>query len=247
MSDVTLPRSNSNNGTATPATTGSITAVAGNLLIVVITALGTSPTVATPTSAGTWTQIQNVTGSTVTTAVFMQANNAGGAINPSSVLGGTVTGWVAAIFEFTQTGANCGLQGSANRSANSATVTDVFSNQAGATIPQLLFIYAIGRATDVFTPAFTGLGPGGTSGWSASVQPQVGVQGISQDFYWGTNLSQGPGAWPTAPGTLATSTIWKSAGAWFNDTATPVGNVNDNVNGNQGSFVGPYYQGMIGG
>src|SRR4030095_2850996 len=123
MADVTLAQSASNNGNATPATTSSITAVAGNLLLVLITAIGTNPTVATPTGGGTWTEVQKLTGSTVTTALYMQANGAGGATNPSSVLGGTITGWVAAIYEFSATGANCALQGSANRSLTQVAVT----------------------------------------------------------------------------------------------------------------------------
>jgi hypothetical protein len=247
MVDVTQPRSSANNGVATPATTGSITAVVTDLMIVSITAIGTNPTIATPTGGGTWAPIQNQSGSVVSSAVFW-AQATGGATNPSAVLGGTVTGWVATICEFTQTGANCALQGSAGRSLTQAAVTDIFNGQIGATIPQLLFIMTIGRATNVFTPAFTGLGPSGTSGWSPSVLPQVGVQGISQDFYWGTNLSQGGfQPWPSAPGTLASSAVWKVCGAWFNDTATPVGNVNDTISGNVGGFIGPYYQGMIGG
>lgn len=246
MVDVTLPRSNSNNGTATPATTGSITAVAGNLLIVIITAQGTSPTIATPTGGGTWTQIQNVTGSAVTSAMFMQANGAGGATNPSSVLGGTIAGWIACIYEFTATGNNCALQSSTSRSQTSAAVSDIFDAQTNQTIPGLLFVYSIGRATNVFTPAFTGLGPSGTSGWSASVQPQVGVQGISQDFYWGSNLAQGPGSWPTAAGTLASSAVWKVIAAWFNTTASH-DLVGTTTSGSRGQFRGPFFSGMTGG
>jgi hypothetical protein len=243
MPDVTLANSNSNNGTTSPATTGSITAGAKNLLIAVYTVLGISPTIGTPTN---WTQVQNLAGSTVSHAMFMLANGAGGATNPSSTLGGTVTGWVAAILEFPQTGANCGLQGSANRSLTQAAVTDIFNGQPVQTIPNLLFLMSIGRATNVFTPNFTGLGPSGTSGWSASVQPQVGVQGLSQDVYWGSNLAQGVGPWPTAPGTLASSAVWKVVGAWFNTTASQpsIGAV---VSGNAGLYIPNQFQGMIGG
>jgi hypothetical protein len=245
MADVTLVQSASNNGTVTPATTSSITATAGNLLVAVYTLLGTSPTISTPTGGGTWQLAENVAGSTVTTAMFYLPNNAGGGVNASAALGGTVTGWVACILEFSQTGANCARQFSRQASSTSTAVSDVFAPQKVQTIPSLLFVYAIGRATNVFTPAFTGLGPSGTSGWSASIQPQVGIQGISQDVYWGSNLAQGVGPWPTAPGTLATSATWKAIGAWFNTTATQPSQGTP-VGGAIGTYQGSY-QGTIGG
>lgn len=243
MADVTLAQSASNNGTATPATPSSITATAGNLLVLGITAIGTNPTIATP--AG-WTLAENVGGTAVTAALFYRPNNAGGAFNPSSTLGGTITGWVAAILEFSQTGANCQKQFSRQLSATSATVTDMFASQGNQMIPGLLFVYIIGRATNVFTPAFTGLGPSNTSGWSSSVQPQVGVQGISQDMYWGSNLGQGGfSPYPSVPGTLASSATFKAAVAWFNTTATqPFQNAN--IGGSEGSYQGSY-QGTVGG
>lgn len=246
MTDVSLPRSSANNGAATPATTGSITAVVGDLLICCITVIGTNPTIATPTGGGTWQVLQNQSGSVVTMGTFFLPNSAGGATNPSAVLGGTVTGWVATIYEFTQTGSNCTNQGNAGRSLTQAAVTDIFNGQIGQTIPQLLFIMTIGRAsTNAFTPAFTGLGPSNTSGWSASVLPQ-NAQGCQQDFYWGTNLAQGVGAWPTAPGTLGSSAVWKVAGAWFNTLGSNP-SFGDNVSGSSGIYVPAQYQGMIGG
>lgn len=244
MVDVALVQSASNNGTTSPATPSSITATAGNLLILAITARGTSPTVGTPTN---WTVVRAVNGSTVSLGLFMLANNAGGAFNPSSTLGGTVAGWTAAILEFNQCGSNCGLQGSAIlQPAANTVVTDIFASQVGQMQPQLLFVYMIGRATNVFTPNFGGLGPSGTSGWSSSIQAQVGVQGISQDVYWGTNLAIGAGPWPTAPGTLASSAVYKAASAWFN-TIGSNSSIGSPIGGTSGIYVPPQYQGMTGG
>lgn len=253
MADVTNPRSSSNNGTVTPATPGSITAVAGNLLVVVIAVLGTSPTIATPTSTGTWTQIQKTQGATLSFAVYMQANNAGGAINPSSVLAGTVTGWVAAIFEFTATGANCGLQNSAMQTSAVAQLTNIFASQIGQMNPELLFFYAVARATATITAQNTGLAPinqqgvitGGPS-WSASVQPQAGVQGLSLDTYWGTNLAQGVGPYPSASGLLSGAVASVAIAAWFNATITPP-SIGSPIGGTQGLYVPPFYQGIVGG
>lgn len=243
MADVTLPRSNSNNGTATPATPGSITAVAGDLLIVVIIAVGTSPTIGTPTSAGTWTTVQLTNGATISAAMFMQANNAGGAINPSSVLGGTVTGWLAAIFEFTQTGPNCGLQGSAKSNIGVTQLVNIFPT-TGNTLPNELFIYSVSSGQAALTPQNSFNSP--LSVWSASVQPQVNVQGLTMDFFWASGLGQGVGQYPVATGLLASAVSSRAIAAWFNTTATQPSN-NDNVGGNAGVYVPQQYAGMIGG
>jgi hypothetical protein len=248
MPDVTLVQSASNNGTTTPATTSSITATAGNLLVVVIAALGTSPTIATPTGGGTWTQVQKAAGSSLSFAMYMQVNGAGGATNPSAVLGGTVTGWVAGIFEFTQTGANCGLQGSNQNALSVAQLTNIFSNvPAGQSFPNLLFVYSVARTTATITPANSGLtGQNSGTTWSTTVQPQAGVQGISLDTYWGSNLAVGPGAWPTAAGLLSGAVASVAIGAYFNTTASQPF-IGDNVGGYSGRYVPNQFQGMIGG
>jgi len=250
MADVTLRSSASNNGTTSPATPSSITAQAGNLLIATYALIGTSPTVGAP--AGGWTNIQAVSGASVTLSVFMLPNNTGGAFNPSSTLGGTVTGWIASIYEFSQTGANCQLQGSAQASAATQQLTNIFSGQ-GQMIPNLLFIYTVARATASIIAQNTGLtfvrpdglAPG-ASGWSGSIQGANGVQGLSYDFFWGSNLAQGTGPFPSASGFISVAEVWKQVGAWFNTTATQP-SVSDNIGGNSGIYVPPFYQGMIGG
>src|SRR5450755_1336753 len=92
-----------NAATAGPALPGSLTTATGNLLILVIAVVGSStPTIGTP--AG-WTLIETrAFGTTFTVATFAFANNPGGATNPSSTLGGTVTGWIAEMFEFSGVG-----------------------------------------------------------------------------------------------------------------------------------------------
>lgn len=254
MADATNPRNSSNNGTATPATPGSITAVAGNLLVVVIAALGTSPTIATPTSAGTWTQIQKTSGATLSFAMYMQASNAGGAINPSSILGGTVTGWIAEIFEFTATGANCGLQGSNQAAQSTAQLLNIFAGLSQMN-PDLLFCYAVARATATQVIQNSGLAPINQQGiivgsapttWTTSQLPQAGVQGLSLDFFWGTNLAQGVGPYPVGQGLLSSGVASVQIAAWFNAALAPA-QVPGNIGGSEGIYVPPFYQGMVGG
>jgi hypothetical protein len=252
--DVTNSQGNKNSGTVTPATPGSITAAAGDLLVVVIAALGTSPTIATPTSAGTWVQIQKTQGATLSFAMYMQTNNAGGAINPSSVLGGTVTGWVASILEFTATGANCGLQGSVQTAQSTAQLVNIFAG-LGQMNPELLFCYAVARATATQIIQNTGLAPINQQGmlvgsppstWVQSQFPEAGVQGLSLDFFWGTNLAQGIGPYPVGQGILSSAVASVQIAAWFNAVINPPGNP-ANVYGSEGSYFGPFYSGMTGG
>lgn len=240
MADVSLPRSNSNNGTATPASPGSITAVAGDALFIVIAALGTSPTIAAPSGFST---IEIVNGATLSCGLFKQLNTGGGAINPNAVLGGTVTGWVAIIVEFTQTGANCGIQGSNHLASSVAQLTNLFPT-TGQTLSNELFIYAVARATATLTPQNSFNSP--LAVWSASVQPQAGVQGLSLDFFWASGLGQGVGQYPQASGLLSAAVASVAVGAWVNTTASQPSN-NDNVNGQAGLYVPQQYAGMIGG
>ncbi len=116
MADVTQPHNIAANGTATPATATIASVATSSLLICIIAAIGTSPTIATPTG-NSWVQIQKTNGSTVSFAMYMLANAASGNHVPSAVLGGTVTGWLLCCYEFTQTGVNCGLQGSSQQTS----------------------------------------------------------------------------------------------------------------------------------
>lgn len=243
MPDLALAHSNSNSGTATPATPGSITATAGNLLLCLIGAIGTSPTIATPTSAGTWTVVQNQGGAVLVFSLFMQANTAGGAINPSSVLGGTVTGWLAVILEFSQAGANCSAQGSNQQNLGVAQLTNIFPT-SGQTLYNELFIYSVLRQTATITPQ-NSWNVANVS-WSSSIQPQAGVNGLSLDTFWASGLGQGVGQYPQASGLLSGAVASRQIGAWFNTIASQSSN-NDNVNGQAGVFVPQQYAGLFGG
>lgn len=243
MPDITQPRASSSTGTATPSSTNSITAVAGNLLVCIVVAIGTNPTIATPTGLGTWIQAQKTQGATLSAAMYYLANNPGGAVNPSAVLGGTVTGWYSVILEFTATGANCGLQGSAQLASAIAQLTNVFPG-GGNTLSNELFVYTVARASAGITPQNTFLGP--LSVWSASVQNISNVQGLSVDTYWASGLGQGVGQYPQASGLLGGAVASVAIGAWFNTSASQSSN-NDNVGGNNGILVGGNFQGMIGG
>lgn len=236
---IALAQGASNTGAATPATPSSLTVSAGNLLILAIFVNGTSPTIATP--AG-WTLVQGVNGGATSMALFMQANTAGGATNPSSTLGGTVTGWACGMWEFSGQGSNANyeqLLGSNIINQSPPPLTNIFAGQANQNMPQsnLLFVYAVGRATAVLTPANTGIA------WSATQNP-VNANGVQLDFFWGTN--PGPGPFPSAAGSLGAGVNCRTIGAWFSSAlASPF--TPANIGGQAGYLVGQFYQGMIGG
>lgn len=242
MPDITQPRNIAANGTATPATATLTGVAAADLLICVIAALGTSPTIATPTG-DTWTVISNQSGSGLSFAMFMLANAGAGSHVPSSVLGGTVTGWICEVFEFTATGPNCGLQGSAGQGSAVAQLVNLFPT-SGTTLYNELFVYAVARVTATLTPQNSFGGP--LAAWSPSVLPQAGVQGMSLDFFWASGLGQGVGQYPSASGLLSSAVSNRIILAWFNTIAAQP-SAQDNIGGSSGVLVGGQYAGMIGG
>jgi hypothetical protein len=246
MADVTLVQSGSNNGTTSPATPGSLTPTAGNLMVLTIAAIGTSPTLTTPAS---WTQIRKTSGATLTVAMYAFPNVTTGAKNPSSTIGGTVTGWVASMFEFTPTGANCHAQGSVMQTSAVAQLTDIFqAADSSATQFQNLYLYYVARATATIAANNAGVAPpGGSSSWSASTETQAGVQGLSTDFYWASGLCCGNNCAPQASGLLSSAVASVAIAAWFNTIASNSQNGRGNGFGERGIFVGGQYQGMMGG
>lgn len=247
MADVTLVQSISNNGTASPATAGSQTYTANNMGILLVAALGTSPTIAAPGSG--WAIVKRTQGASLSFALIAFPNITAGAKNPSSTLGGTVTGWVAAALEFTPLGANGIMQGSVQQASALAQLTDIFQAADGsAGIAQLLYMYTVARATATFTPSLGGVNPpGGSPQWSASVEPQAGVQGLSMDFYWGSGLCCGANCVPQASGLLSSAVASVAIAAWANTLASNSQNGRGNSFGERGVFVGGQYQGMLGG
>jgi hypothetical protein len=185
--------------------------------------------------------------------MYYQPNNAGGAINPSSVLGGTVTGWIAQIYEYTQTGSNCALQGSAMTAQSTAQLIDIFTGLQQMN-PELLFCYAVARATATQIIQNSGLAPFQQGiivstpppTWTTSQLPQAGIQGLSLDFFWGTNLAQGAGPYPTGLGLLSSAVASVQIAAWFNATLFPP-IVGTPTGGSEGQYAPLYYQGMVGG
>lgn len=242
MPDVTLAQSGSANGAASPATEAFTGVIAHDLLICIIAAIGISPTIATPTG-DSWTQVQKTSGTNVSTAMYILPNAAAGTHTPSSVLGGIVTGWVLIMLEFTATGANCGLQGSAQAASAIAQLTNLFPT-TGQTLASELFVYTVARATATITAQNTW--NVNNVAWSISVQPQAGVQGLSVDTYWSSSLGQGIGQYPQASGLLGGAVASVAIGAWFNTTAQQP-QAGDTIDGVSGILVGGQYKGMIGG
>lgn len=247
MPDVSNTQFNANTGTVSPATPGSLTTVAGNLLFLIVGVIGTSPTITTPAS---YTQIQKAENASISFGAYFRANGPGGAANPSVTLGGTVTGWYALLAEFSQTGANCALQGSAISNNGALTqLPNVFSTQSGLrTIPNLLFVSAAARPqASTLTwqnSLLAGLNSGET--WFADPFAQVQSNGIGINFSWGSNLAKGPGSWPISQGVLSSSGVSVQIGAWFNTTASQP-SVGSNIGGNEGIYVPTFFQGMVGG
>lgn len=232
---LSLAQGSNNTGVASPATPGSLTPTTGDLMLLFIGVIGTSPTITTPTN---WTPIQTQFGSVMAIGLYALPA-ASGAQNPSAALGGTVTGWIACMFDFTGQGSSSQYeanQGSNVIAATSNNVAGFFPSQSLPMTNMLLF-YSICRQTATYTPANSGLN------WSAT-QQAASANGLAVDSFWATN--PGPGPFPVAGGSLSASVVWKGASAWFNTiNAQPV--TTDNIGGNLGVYVPTFYQGMIGG
>lgn len=253
MASITLAQSGTNNGTATPATPGSLTTTAANLLALFIAVQGTSPTITTP---GGWTSVQNSPGASLTAGLFILPNNAGGATNPSATLGGTVAGWIAIMAEITATGANEALISSAVLAQSAAAqLANVFPTNLGQAQPTELFFYAVARLGNItLTGPTSGLNawapPGytGASQWSASVQGQTNVRGLSVDLFWGDTAPCWPCPYPQGAGLMSSAVASVQIGAWLNSAATyPDTPRLTNVGGYGSQYTPPFFQGMIGG
>lgn len=269
--DVTIAHQGSANGAATPATMTLASVAAGNMLVCIIGVVGTNPTQATPTG-DSWQVVKLNQGAVLSFGMYFLPNAGAGSHTPSSVLAGTVTGWVIATFEFTASaGSNASVISSAATAFGAITqLTNAFSTLGSSQQMQhSLFVYAILRQTATIVAQNTILN------WSASQQPQAGIQGMSMDFYFASNLSEeSPGAYqyssigpapvsnsqvinadtinsglqglPSASGLLSASVAAVQIAGWFNDGVT---NAQEgcNVGGAFGLYVPQFFQGMIGG
>lgn len=259
MANITQPRSNTGNGAATPATAALASVVAGDLLVCVIACVGSTATsIATPTG-DSWVSVQNQAGSgsgVPSLGLFVLPNAGAGTHTPSSVLTGTLTGWVLLIFELTSTGAGSVVLSSAVGTSAVAQQTNIWPTNLGQIFPTELFLYAIVRtgATTISNPV-SGLNnwapPGysqGASQWSASVSPLANVQGLSLDCYWADGNAAYPCPYPSATGLLSAAVNSAQIAAWLNSSATTPDNPKAcNIGGYSGQYVGPFNAGMVGG
>lgn len=260
MANVTLPRSQTGNGTATPATAALAGVVSGDLLVCYIGCVGSTATsIATPTG-DTWVSVQNQAGSgsgVPSFGMFILTNAGAGTHTPSSVLTGTLTGWIIVVLEFTATGANEGLISSAVQTSAVAQLTNAFPVNLGQAQPNELFLYSVLRigATTISAPT-SGLTnwapPGyvqGASQWSASQAGLANIQGLSIDTYFGDSNNSWPCPYPGGAGLLSAAVNSVQIAAWLNAQATipSAGGTIVNIGGLGGSYVGPFFQGMVGG
>jgi len=176
--------------------------------------------------------------------MYRKANASAGTLSVSSALTGTVTGWLAAIFEFSSTGSNCGLQGSAQASSSVAQLTNIFP-VTGRTLDRELFLYAVASAGANLTPANSFNSP--LCAWSASTQQQANVQGLSMDFFWGSGLGQGVGQYPIATGLLDSAVASVAIAAWFNTIATQPDETQRRGGGSGYAVFRGHNRGMTGG
>lgn len=229
MADVTLVNSTSANGAATPATVTYAGAIAGNELICIIACIGSTATsIATPTGDA-WQVIKNQAGGAASTpsfAMFFLPNAGAGSHTPSSVLTGTLTGWIISVFEFSRVTGN--LVNSAVLTNNVAQLANVFAGMS--TIWQEFYIYSVCRQTATQIPSLT------NANWSASVQPQAGVNAMSIDTYWASNQQLGPFPTPFASSLLASAVNSVEIGAILT-TLSSIVTANNNIGGNQGVLV----------
>lgn len=254
-------RGTTGNGTVTPATATLTGVTAGDLLLCIISCVGSTATsIGTPTG-DTWVSIQNQAGSgsgVPSLGMFYVANAGAGSHTPSSVLTGTLTGWVIQVIELTATGAGELLISSAVTTNTVAQLTNVLPVNQGQAQPNELFVYSVARIGAVtisgptsglnnWTPP--GYGPG-ASQWSASQQSLANIQGLSLDTYFGDTNNAWPCPFPQAAGLLSAAANSAQIGAWFNSLATipSPGGLVTNVGGGANAQVVPnFMQGMIGG
>lgn len=253
MAVVTLVQSGTNNGTATPATPGSLTTTAGNLLILAIATIGTSPVMGLPTGFST---TSNNSGAVLSVGLWKLINNPGGATNPSSTLTGTVTGWVAVMLELTAVGTIVSQIGTNPSNNSTAQLPNVIPTNLGQAPVGNLFVYVVARTgTNTVSAPTSGLNnwapPGyapGASQWSSSVQPLSGVQGLSMDLYWGVVPGDYPQPYPQAAGLLSAAVTSTQIAGWYStNQTTPTTGKDAVISGGRGTVVAPFNQGMVGG
>ena len=230
MADVALAQSISANGTVTPATVTLTGVTAGNMLICTIACIGSTATsIATPTG-DTWQVVKNQAGSAASTpsfAMFFLPNAGAGSHIPSSVLTGTLTGWIISVFEFSRVTGN--LVNSAVLTASTAQLANAFAGMS--TIWSEFYIYAVCRQTATQTPTLTG------ASWSSSVQPQAGIQTMSTDTYWASNQQLGPFPAPSASALLASAVNSVEIAAILTTSPTSAVAANNSIGGLSGILV----------
>lgn len=216
--------------------------VAGNLLILMVSATGTSPSVTTP---GGWSVLASNPGASISTYIYCLPNNAGGLTGVTLSCSATNGGISASFLEF------AGMPG-----VNSVEYTNTFSG-TGTSVPQLITDTVL-KTNELFL-AFVASNATGSFSSSGSRTPEWagnlngigstnGTTNTRNNDYWATN--GGSSSTPQIQGTLSPSVIWSaigvhmlssSSGAFSSPLPTNI------ISGNAGVVVGQFFQGMIGG
>lgn len=260
MANLNVVQSTAANGTVTPATVALAGVTATDLLLCVIACVGSTATsIATPTG-DTWSVINNTAGAGATQpslGLFFLRNAGAGAHTPSSVLTGTLTGWLIVVIEINNTFAAQLVQnGAVAGSTATLPASGIFSQSLGQMTYNEMAVYAVVRtgATTLATSPVSGLNnwappgyPLGASQWSASIQPQANVQGLSLDVFVGAaNNNSCP--MPSSGGTLSAAVNNVAAGGILTASFTnPSAGIFTNISGGEGQIVSPFFQGMVGG
>jgi hypothetical protein len=213
---------------------------AGNLLILMVSATGSSPTVTTP---GGWTALGSNPGTSISTYLFTLANNAGGLTGVTLACSATNGGISASFFEF-----------SGMPAANNAEYTNTFSG-TGTAVPQLVTSNV--QKTDELCLAFVASNATASLSTSGSRTPEwVGnVNGIGStnattntrnNTYYGASVGTST---PFIQGTLSVSVVWSAICVRLLSSdsgpfSVPVIAI---IGGNAGQVAGQFFQGMVGG
>lgn len=215
----------------TPAFANGGSSAVGTLLLLAVVVTGTSPTITTPAN---WTSVGGINGASLTIQLYSFFANSGGIASVAVTLGGTVTGAVASIFEFS--GASPGsVSNTANQLGTGTSYGDAplsISTQSG----ELLF-YMVG-----FVPAT--LTPNNSAEWSSAVG--TGIQGAVTQLacFWG--ITTVPASREKIGGSFSASVANAEQVVRFTLGTLPA--TSDVTNyGNRGVMVPTFYQGTIGG
>lgn len=228
--------SSANSPTSLAVTWASTTA--GNLLVLFVSVTGSaSPTVTTPTN---WTVLQSITTTLISGYVFVFPNNPGGLTGLTLSCSATNGGISASFMEFSSMPPATNLEYSFTTNATGTVIPPLFTQNVGNTNDlSLAFIFSNATGS-VSTLAFR------SPEWAGNVNgvgSTAATTNTRNNTYWAVSID---GNTPTLAGSINVSVIWGAIVVRLVSTLS--GHVTYTAAGGPpGIYVGPFYQGTIGG